>query len=175
VKAGLPVWLTEFGIQSLPDPSFGVPQATQNEYRAISERIAWFNSRVVAFSQYLLRDDRPIAGKRGAARYGGFESGLRTANGKDKIALAGFRLPVVARRSGSSVALWGLVRPARAATTVRLERSVSGRAFRAVANVRTSSTGAWTRRVGFARGLRFRVRWTSPSGQQLTSPAVRVF
>ena len=36
----LPVWLTEFGIQSVPDPAFGVSFLRQAEYRAISERIA---------------------------------------------------------------------------------------------------------------------------------------
>ena len=112
----LPIWLTEFGIQSKPDPYYGVSFATQNAYRAISERIAWGNRRVVAFSQYLLRDDLPLKGVPRASRYAGFESGLRTAAGKDKPALAGFRLPVAAKRRGSRVSLWGLVRPATTRT-----------------------------------------------------------
>ena len=59
VPRGLPIWLTEFGIQSFPDDIQGVPLARQPEYQAISERIARSNDRVASFSQYLLRDDPP--------------------------------------------------------------------------------------------------------------------
>ena len=41
VRKGLPIWLTEFGIQSCPDHLSGVSETTQAEYRAISERIAY--------------------------------------------------------------------------------------------------------------------------------------
>ena len=57
ITAHLPIYLTEFGIESTPDPVRGVSLQRQSEYRAISERIAYDNPRVVAFSQYLLRDD----------------------------------------------------------------------------------------------------------------------
>ena len=62
-RSKMPLWLTEFGIQSTPDRYFGVSLAKQVEYRAIAERMAWSNPRVRAFSQYLLRDDRPIEGE----------------------------------------------------------------------------------------------------------------
>ena len=55
----LPIYLTEFGIQSVPDEQQGVTLAQQVQYRAISERIAWTNPRVAAFSQYLLTDSDP--------------------------------------------------------------------------------------------------------------------
>ena len=55
----LPIHLTEFGIQSTPDTTSGVSLAKQVEYRAIAERIAFDNPRVVSFSQYLLRDSDP--------------------------------------------------------------------------------------------------------------------
>src|SRR5689334_23004252 len=55
----LPVYLTEFGIQSAPDKISGVSLAKQAAYMAISEHIAYVNPRVVAFSQYLLSDDPP--------------------------------------------------------------------------------------------------------------------
>ena len=67
-KLGL--YLTEFGIQSKPDPFVGVTQARQAEYRSIAERIAYRNPRVRAFSQYMLRDDMPRAGSRYAALLG---------------------------------------------------------------------------------------------------------
>ena len=52
----LPIYLTEFGIQSTPDLQQGVSLKQQVQYRAISERTAWNNPRVIAFSQYLLTD-----------------------------------------------------------------------------------------------------------------------
>ena len=41
VRRRLPVYLTEFGIQSTPDPHYGVSQTRQAEYRSIGEKIAW--------------------------------------------------------------------------------------------------------------------------------------
>ena len=58
VSKSLPIYLTEFGIQSTPDPIYGVSLQRQAEYRSYSERIAYYNSRVKAFSQYLLTDDK---------------------------------------------------------------------------------------------------------------------
>ena len=112
ITAHLPLYLTEFGIESTPDPVRGVSLQRQSEYRAISERIAYDNPRVVAFSQYLLRDDSPKPGVPLLARYPGFETGLFTYKGKHKPAYDGFRLPLAVRQSGSKVSLWGLVRPA---------------------------------------------------------------
>src|SRR3954451_5263838 len=77
VKRGLPIYLTEFGIQSKPDPFYGVTFAQQAEYYAISERIAYNNPRVQSFSQYLLRDDTPDCC---GGRYGGVEAGPEADN-----------------------------------------------------------------------------------------------
>jgi hypothetical protein len=171
----LPIWLTEFGIQSKPDPSYGVSLATQNAYRAISERLAWGSRRVVAFSQYLLRDDLPLKGVPRASRYAGFESGLRTAAGRDKPALAGFRLPVSAKRRGSRVSLWGLVRPAATRTRAVVEVSDRGRRYRRLATVRTTSATSWTKRTTYRKGRRYRVVWTAPGGRTYRSPGVLAY
>jgi hypothetical protein len=118
VKRRLPLYLTEFGIQSRPDPTYGVSQTRQAEYRAIAEKIALGSPRVAAFSQYLMRDDLP---RKGADRYGGFESGLRTSGGRKKLAYRAFRLPMVAVRAGRSVKLWGLVRPPDGRESVEIQ------------------------------------------------------
>ena len=87
----LPVYVSEFGVQSYPDRVSGVPLPTQSDFRSIGEHIAWGNARVKSFSQYLLRDDRTIAGAHGA-----FESGLFLfKNSAPKPAFYGFRLPLV--------------------------------------------------------------------------------
>ncbi len=110
VRKRVDLYLTEFGVQSEPDPISGVSEQRQAEYRSISELIAYRNPRVRAFSQYLMRDDLPRAGS-STQRYGGFESGLRHSGGEAKLAYDGFRLALVAER-GRSTRLWGLVRPA---------------------------------------------------------------
>jgi hypothetical protein len=176
VAQHLPVYLTEFGIQSTPDPQYGVSLQRQNEFRALSEKIAYLNPRVVAFSQYLLTDDAPLEGTSELERYSGFESGLRTSSGRDKPSLAGFRLPfVVQARSGrSSVSLWGLVRPATGATQVEVQQHERGAAWRTLRTVTTDARTAWTATATRGGGKReWRVRWTAPDGTVFTGPATR--
>jgi beta-xylosidase len=162
----LKLYLTEFGIQSKPDPNYGVSAQRQNEYRAIAEKIAYDNSRVAAFSQYLLRDD---LARSGSDKYGGFESGLRYAGGKPKPAFEGYRLPLVARAGTSSTRLWGIARPAPGRTTVRIEYRDHG-AWKLVADVATNSRGVWTRKTRKRKGRQYRVKW-----QDFTGPATRAY
>jgi len=165
-RRGMPVYLTEFGIQSTPDRFFGVSLTRQQEYRALSEYIAWRNPRVRAFSQYLLRDDPPIDGVPALQRYGGFETGLRFANGRPKPALNAFRLPLAAHASGSGVTLWGLVRPARGATTATVLVQDGGRGpFRPLRTVRTDDRGGFTFRTTNRRGRRWLLRWEGTEGE----------
>jgi hypothetical protein len=175
VARRLPVYLTEFGIQSMPDPLYGVSLQRQAEYRSIAERIAYSNSRVRAFSQYLLRDDAPVAHVSRLARYGGFESGLRTSSGRAKPALAGFRLPVAAYRRGSKVSLWGIVRPASGATTAVLQQRDGRKGWSKLATIRTGARGAWARTARYREGRAWRVLWTAPSGKTYTAPATRAY
>ena len=117
------IYLTEFGIQSRPDPLAGVKLARQAEYTAISEKIAYANPRVKAFSQYL--HARRSAARQGRSqRYSGFESGLRTSKGKRKPAYNAFMLPLVATQYGSRDVLWGRVRPATGPTQVVIEHKI---------------------------------------------------
>jgi hypothetical protein len=110
VRAGLSVYITEFGIQSTPNPYVGVSLAQQAEFDAIAEQIAWENPRVVSFSQYLLRDDHPVRG-----HVVGSQSGLESYKGKRKPLYNGFRLPLTVTRTPAGVDFWGLVRPAATA------------------------------------------------------------
>jgi len=174
VDKRLPIHLTEFGIQSTPDPIQGVSQAKQSDYRGISERLAWDQPRIVAFSQYLLRDDPPKAGAPLALRYPGFESGLRTNAGKAKPALTGFRLPLAALRRGSKVSLWGLVRPAAGATQVTVEYT-SGGSFKKLFTATTDARGYFTRSTTFRSGRRYRVVWTQPNGQAIHGTTTSVY
>src|SRR6185436_15535546 len=113
----LPIYLTEFGIQSTPDKVSGVSLERQAAYLAVAEHIAYVNPRVATFSQYLMSDDPP---RSDGYRYGGFESGLISSAGKEKPAYKGFRLPLAVERYDDSDVLWGLVRPQRGATQVTI-------------------------------------------------------
>jgi hypothetical protein len=174
VRKGLPIWLTEFGIQSWPDHVYGVSQTTQAEYRAISERIAYDNPRVVTFSQYLMRDDDPIPGISSSVRYGGFESGLRTAGGTAKRAYDAFPVPLVAQFGRTRTTLWGLVRPAHGKTTVSIDYQNAGSSrWRFLKHDSTNNRGVWTTTTSRRSDRRYRVRWTAPDGTRFTGPLTR--
>jgi hypothetical protein len=168
INSSVPIYLTEFGIQSYPDKLLGLPPQSQLEARARVERTAYENKRIKGFSQYLLTDDDST---------GGFQTGLVYATGKPKPAFDAFRLTLDAKPvTSKKTSLWGLVRPATAASTVAIEkRSKSSGAFKAWKKVKTKSNGAFTvTDTSSSSTTQYRYRWTSPTGK-LTSPYVRVY
>jgi hypothetical protein len=85
-------------------------------------------------------------------------------------------LPLAARRSGSVVLLWGLVRPATGPTRVQVLVRDRGSAHAVVAATRpTDAAGTWTARLRYRAGRTFRVRWTGPSGATYAGPPVRSY
>jgi hypothetical protein len=169
VRKRVDLYLTEFGVQSEPDPVSGVSEARQAEYRSIGELIAYRNPRVRAISQYLLRDDLPRPG-RAYLRYGGFESGLRHSGGEAKLAYDGFRLPLVAERGGRT-RLWGLVRPTGGARTVRVEyRNRGSSRWRTLVRDRADARGYWSTTTSRRSGRVYRVRW-----EGFTGPPTRAY
>jgi hypothetical protein len=177
IPAHVPIELTEFGVQSLPNKQLGLPVAQQAEYDAISEHIAWANPRVASFSQYLLRDD-PLGGAPGSSVHGGtvgFQTGLEYANGRPKPLYYGFPVPLVVSKRGRGFSLWGLVRPATGATHVTvLVRLRGARSYRTLKAVATNSLGYWSFNSS-AAGQSWRVRWTGPTGARYEGPVVRAY
>ena len=174
IPAHLPIYLTEFGVQSKPNRYLGVPVSQQAQYDAIAERIAWANPRVAAFSQYLLRDD-PLGGAPGSSVRGGsigFQTGLLYLNGSPKPLYFGFPVPLVVTKRGRGFSLWGLVRPATGPTKVTvLVQLKHSKHYRTLKRVSTDARGYW----GFSsstRGARWRVRWKSPTGASYEGPAI---
>ena len=161
----LPIYLTEFGIQSTPDLQQGVSLKQQVQYRAISERIAWNNPRVVGFSQYLLTDSEPT----GPKQYAGFESGLRFSDGRPKPSLKAFRLPLAVKRTGSRVSIWGLVRPATGVTTATITYADPGGSFKALRTVKTDSRGYFTASSTWRKGRRWNLAWQGQTGYPVAS------
>jgi hypothetical protein len=177
LPAHLPIYLTEFGVQSKPNRFLGVSVAQQAEFDAIAEHMAWSNSRVAAFSQYLLRDD-PLGGAPGASANGGtigFQTGLEYLSGAPKPLFRGWSVPLTVSRSGRGYALWGYVRPAHETTTVTvLVRLKGSKTYRKLGSVTTNNLGYWTLRSTTA-GVAWRVRWVSPSGVKYEGPPVRAY
>jgi hypothetical protein len=169
------IYITEFGVQSVPDPNVGVSESAQAEYRSIAERIAARNPRVKSFAQYLMRDDFPRENVPAARRYAGFESGLRGSGGDPKLAYEGFRLPLAALRGSGRTTLWGLVRPAAGATSVLLEYRDGVGSWRRLKTQATSARGTWSTSTSLRPARRYRVRWTAPDGTEHVGPATRSY
>jgi hypothetical protein len=104
IRSSWPIWITEFGFRSSPPDPFGSPIKKIPGYMGEAEYLAYKNGRVRSFAQYPLIDD---------PKGGGFQSGLRFHNGKQKPGVfAAFQRPFFARQSGSRVELFGGVRAA---------------------------------------------------------------
>ncbi|MFT4036062.1 MAG: cellulase family glycosylhydrolase [Patulibacter sp.] len=169
INSKVPVYYTEFGIQSYPDKILGVTPLAQYEIRARVEREAYYNTRIKGFSQYLLTDDTDT---------GGFQTGLRYATGVAKPAYDAFRLTLDAKPVGSGKrpksSLWGLVRTATGAVTVTVQvRSGSG-AFKTLKKVKTNRLGVFTLTDKYRKNARYRYTVTTAAGT-LTSPYVVPF
>jgi hypothetical protein len=173
VPRNLGVYLTEFGVQSRPDTIVGVSLTTQAAWRSRAERLAYSSSRVKLFSQYLMRDDHDL---------GGFQTGLRYADGTAKPVYDEFRLPLNAHRSGSRVSVWGLVRPQpggagyidplgaqKVDVYYRDRGSSSSKKLRAKT---TTTRGTWSTTASYRSGRRFQVRWTAPDGTRYSGVLV---
>jgi hypothetical protein len=174
LTSNLPIYLTEFGVQSKPNRYLGVPVGQQAEYDAIAEKIAWSNSRVAAFSQYLLIDD-PQGGKPGSSVNGGtigFQTGLEYLNGKPKPLFFGFPVPLTVTKSGHGFSLWGLVRPTTGATKVTvLVQPKGSHKYKTLKTVTTNSSGYWTLHSS-TKGVHWRVRWVGPTGVKYEGPPI---
>ena len=145
-------------------------ETRQAEYRSIGELIAYRNPRVRAFSQYLMRDDLPRAG-RAYLRYGGFESGLRHSGGEAKLAYDGFRLPLVAERGRAHPPLGArapgaTARPRCGSSTA----TAAPRRWRTLKRDRTDSRGYWATTTSYRSGRSYRVRW-----EAFTGPRTRAY
>jgi hypothetical protein len=177
IPGGVPIYLTEFGVQSYPNKQLGVPVAKQAEYDAISERIAYENPRVAAFSQYLLKDD-PLGGAPGSGVHGGtigFQTGLEYVNGTPKPLYFGFPIQLTVTKHGRGVALWGHVRPTTGATSVTvLVKARGAKRWRTLATAHTNSLGYWTLDSN-TPGELWRVRWTSPAHVKYEGPSIRAY
>jgi hypothetical protein len=160
----LPVYITEYGVQSLPDREFGVGLRRQAEYLGIAEFLAWRDRRVRAHAQYLMVDDPP--------RYEfAFTTGLRLHSGRRKPAYRAFPLTLAVRRRGSRVRIWGHLRPGTGRRRVEIRVRGGGSAARRLRVVRTNRHGYFGFTSPFRRGRQWRA--LGPGG--LAGPWIRAY
>ncbi len=177
IPGGLPIYLTEFGVNSKPNKFEGVSAAKQAEYDAISEHMAYSNPRVAAFSQYLLKDD-PLGGPFSVSAIGGyvgFQTGLEYLSGQHKPLYNGFPVPLTVSKRGHGFALWGLVRPATGSTKVTvLVKPKGAGGYRTLKTVTTNGAGYWSLNSS-TKGVSWRVRWISPAKAKYEGPPIGAF
>ncbi len=141
---GVPIYLTEFGYESdPPDPYVTNSTAQQAAWLNEAEFMAWNDGYVRSFNQFELIDSAPRAHTKPGSRayWATFQTGLEFLGGRPKPALPGFRLPIWLPdpRHGSSVPVWGQLRPADHSGTQR-----------ATIQYRTSGSRNWSSQGGDA-------------------------
>lgn len=158
------IFVDEYGYQTRPpDPVGGIGLNRQDTYLQRAAYVAWRNSRIKLFTQYLWRDEPRSSN----GSYAGWQSGLRFSNNDVKPSLAHFDTPFAldARRHR----LWGQFRPGGVHTiTIQTRRDGRGAKWRKVAGVRTDARGYFTLR----RALRSKTRYRFRSGS-VVSAALR--
>ena len=171
IPAGLPLWFTEFGWQTKPDPFRGIPLLRHARWLGEAERYSYEQPRVAVHGNFLLRDDEPRSlYPAGSGDYWAtWQSGLLTADGVEKPAYDAFRLPLVAPRrvrAGEPLRLWGVVRPAEAGTPadVVVPRRDGGR-WEDVLSLTVPDASAFTATVSDPRPGHYRFQWRPPAPQ----------
>ena len=161
VRSNLPIYVTEFGIQTNPpDRTIGVRLSKQAAYINQSDYIAYRNSRVRSVAQYQLLDEADVRS---------FQTGLDFVNGTPKPSLDAYRLPIWVIKRGSGVTVWGQVRPADGTAQRVTIQNGNGRTFNDVKTVTTSADGYFLVKVSHQRRSRWRLSWTAPGGAVFTS------
>src|SRR5512133_1225462 len=98
----LPVYVTEYGVESVPDRKYGVSQLRQAEYISISEYLMYGDPQIRSYGQYLMTDDP-------GREQVNFQTGLRFSDGRQKISYSSFPLALVAQRrskKSARVTIW---------------------------------------------------------------------
>jgi hypothetical protein len=166
----LPIYVTEYGVESVPDRKFGVSQLQQAEYLSISEYLMYRNATIRTYGQYLMQDDK------GNAQIN-FQTGLRNADGTKKIAYDAFPIALVAQRVNEKrhrVKIWGHVRPKGGPYTVTVKARGAGGAH-TIKTIHSSAGGYFQFSSPFRKGRRYSASTRLADGTQLTGPYVRSY
>jgi hypothetical protein len=166
----LPIYVTEYGVESVPDRKFGVSQLQQAEYLSISEYLMYRNPSIRSYGQYLMQDDA------GNAQVN-FQTGLRFSDGTKKLSYNAFAIALVAQQVTAKrhrVKIWGHVRPKGGPYTVTV-KGRGGGASGTIKTIRTSAGGYFQFSTPFRKGRRYSASTQLSDGTQLVGPYVRSY
>jgi hypothetical protein len=175
-----PFYVTEYGYFTNPPYPGGPTPAVAAADINWAEYIAWLNPRIRSWDQYLLVDPAPGGPSK-------FVTGLEFANGTPKPSFAAYRmpihLPVTRENGGSSLEVWGCVRPAHYAAldtglpqrvAIELQARPDG-AFEVVKTLTiTDPNGYFDTDVRFRSGGVVRLAWSYPHGPTVFSRTVAI-
>jgi hypothetical protein len=180
-SARLPVWVTEYGIQTNPpDVNLKISWAKQADWLARSDQMLFDNPRVASAAWFLLMDDAPRKGVKGKRRWVTWQSGLATRGGKLKPSYTEYATPIQVRpaRAGRPMRVWGQYRSAPDGTALpaRVEFQAPGGAWQPLlSQTVTDPKGYLNVRVTAPSAGFVRIVWTDPRfGAEVATRAVRV-
>lgn len=169
---GAQLYLSEWGYKTNPpNPFFKTTPAKQQVWLDQGEYMTSKLPYVRELSQFLLVDDKPMAGapKGSAAYWSTFQTGLEFSNGKPKPAFFSFRLPIWLpnSRHGAHVTVWGQIRQPQSAPGQPAELQFEPRGAHNWTNLRSITTsnpqGFYQLQAGIPSAGAVRVRWSVPS------------
>jgi hypothetical protein len=148
ITGKLPIYNTEYGIQTNP-PDIFVSTTPTRQAQLLNEKeeYAYSYSRLKSHSQYQLYDDPARPGPP-AVKWSGFQTGLRAANGAKKAAWDAYRFPIVVKKPkrGSSVTIWGRVRPGKGVRSVQLQKRGASSFTNVGGRLSTNALGYFSRK-----------------------------
>ena len=157
VPERLPIYSTEFGLQSNPpDPTARLSLEEQAELLNEMEERSYRDPRLRSYAQYLLYDDPVREGPTLKQAWSGFQTGLRFVGGEAKPAYNAYQFPIVVKRSGrDSVRVWGRVRPGSGVREVELQFRRGGRFRPTGGRLKTDDAGYFEEIVVVRAPVRF--------------------
>jgi hypothetical protein len=187
------IFSTEFGYQTAPpkprystkDKAYNVTTTTAAEYLNWAEYLSYKNPRIAAYDQYLLADPPSNT----FDNFDPYASGIEFANGQPKPGFYAFLMPLYLPKTsashGSSLEVWGGVRPARFASldtgggkqTVAIQFAPKGSStFTTVSTVTiTNREGYFDTHVVFPGSGTVRLAYTYPATDMLLSPGTTTY
>jgi len=180
-KRGVPLYLTEYGYQTKPDP-IGVSFNRQAAWINEAEYIAYKNPDVRSVSQFLLVDDAPDPNEtQPNLKWRTFQSGLQLLGGPRKPSYKAYITPIhltkTRLRRLRVTTVFGMLRPAQATSSPKIQVQFSPRgAKRWQTRARVAVAGPqhyFEKRLTVTRTGSVRILWSN-GGRPLASRPVTV-